>query len=90
MPIVQGPELLGFVAGEIALDRIEALLKNYASERSVQITLVGRNHSVVVSTQPDRKMGQAFNLRHEGDITPLKDQTYQWFPKKGSQLAMAR
>ncbi len=56
LPIVQGPELLGFVTGEIALERIETLLKNYTSAMSqlnFRVVTFGKTDYVLISEITD-------------------------------------
>ena len=90
IPIIQNGKLQGLIVSEVTLDRINALLKRNAGEQQVQLTLVGRHHSVVASTQPDRPPGQPFNRRQNGNLNWLAPQTYQWFPTTGSPLPTMR
>lgn len=90
VPIVQNGNLLGFVVSEIELTRIHALLSTNAKDQGVEVTLVGRNQSVILSTQTERTPGQWLDHQQEGEIYPLSQQTYQWFPTKGTRLMMVR
>ena len=90
IPVIQNGKLQGLIVSEVTLDRINALLKRNAGEQQVQLTLVGRHHSVITSTQPDRPPGQPFDRRQNGNLDWLAPQTYQWFSTIGSQPHMVR
>ncbi|QZZ20455.1 hypothetical protein J5X98_24980 [Leptothermofonsia sichuanensis E412] len=90
VPIAQNENFLGFVVCELELDLIHGLLTTNAEDQNVVMTLVGRDHSVIFSTQADRTPGQSLNLPQEGELYPLSRQAYQWFPTKGSRLMMVR
>lgn len=88
-PIVQ-EQVSGFVVGEVQLNSVDALLKTHAEQQRVHITLVGRNHTVIASTQTHLSLGQRYDRRQDGDLHWLESQTYQWFPQQGNQLVMVR
>jgi signal transduction histidine kinase/HAMP domain-containing protein len=90
IPVIQEGKLRGVIVSEIILDRINELLKQNANKQQVQLTLVGRRHQVIASTQVDRLPNQLFDRRQDGTLDWLDPQTYQWLPSKGSQLIMVR
>lgn len=90
VPIAEGRKLQGFIVAKTKLDEIKDLFTTTASEQNVQATLLGRNNTVILSTHPDRRIGQSLNLRETGEVEPLGEQTYQWFPTQGSSLTMVR
>lgn len=90
VPIALNRNFLGFVVCELELDLIQGLLTTNAEDQDIAMTLVGRDDSVIFSTQADRTPGQWLNLSQEGELYPLSPQVYQWFPTKGSRLTMVR
>lgn len=90
VPIVARGKLQGFIIARIKLNEIKALFTTTANQQKVQATLLGRDNTVILSTRPDLTMGESLNLRKTGEIYPLGEQTYQWFPTQGSSLTMVR
>ncbi|GAB4133564.1 MAG: hypothetical protein Fur0046_04470 [Cyanobacteria bacterium J069] len=89
VPIVQGQQLVGMIVAEISLEHVQTLLQQSANHQNVNITLVGRNRSVIFSSRGDRQPGQPFDPAQDSDIERLGTDFYQWFPRR-TQLVMVR
>ncbi len=88
-PIVQGRQVEGLILSKLALDRVESLLRQSANDQAVDLTLVGRNRAVVLSTRGDRPPGSLLQRPENGIIEQLDDDFYQFFPNN-SELVMVR
>ncbi|MFZ9738897.1 MAG: hybrid sensor histidine kinase/response regulator [Prochlorotrichaceae cyanobacterium] len=66
---------------------LQASLQGLPFQASV-ITEVGR--TLLVTTHPDRVLGESLNLETTGELVPLNAETYQWLPTGGSPLFMVR
>nr|WP_290220976.1 ATP-binding protein [Trichocoleus desertorum] len=90
-PIQTRGELSGFVVAEIDADRgLGALLRSHVTAQGLQVTLVDADQMVVASTDASRVAATSFNRQQQGDVQSVDPETYQWFPRFGSPLAMAR
>jgi hypothetical protein len=74
---------------KLELDRVESLLRQSANDQAVDLTLVGRNRAVVLSTRSDRPPGSLLQRPKNGIIEQLDDDFYQFFPNN-SELVMVR
>jgi signal transduction histidine kinase len=92
IPMVQDAKLRGVIISEVSMERIDAILARNAHDLPhVNMTLVGRTHEVLASTQGDRPAGHSFDRRQTGTLDWLDANTYQWFPvSQGTQPIMAR
>ncbi|MBD1913046.1 MULTISPECIES: GAF domain-containing protein [unclassified Leptolyngbya] len=90
LPIVQDGTLKGAVVGEIDLVGLTSLLKANVDNQALNFTLIDQNQKVAASTLLKWDPHQAFDWRKGGDIDPIREQTYQWFPNTGSPLVMVR
>jgi signal transduction histidine kinase/CheY-like chemotaxis protein len=66
---------------------LHASLQDLPFQASV-IADAGR--TVLVTTHPDRVLGQPLNLETTGELVTLNADTYQWLPTEGSPLFMVR
>ncbi|GAB4475002.1 MAG: hypothetical protein OHK0037_36140 [Elainellaceae cyanobacterium] len=80
IPIVRGQQLEGLIVNELTLDRLEELLRQSASSQNAEITLVGRNQVVVLSTRGDRPTGSLLQLPQNSSVEQLDENFYQLFP----------
>ncbi|BAU44360.1 Alkaline phosphatase synthesis sensor protein PhoR [Leptolyngbya sp. O-77] len=89
VPIVQRLRLEGLILSEVGLGRVETLLRQSLSGEGMDLTLVGRNQTVVLSTRGDRPPGSRFQQPQDSIVEPLGDNFYQVFPER-SRPIMAR
>lgn len=90
VPIAEGVKVQDFVVNELSLDEITYLLNANPDVDRISLTLVGRDRTILASTNPNRFPGQVFNPYDTGDRVKIGKLTYQWFPAKGSQAAFIR
>ncbi|MBE9157658.1 response regulator [Nodosilinea sp. LEGE 06152] len=80
----------GRVWGEIDLTSLQTMMAETATALNFRVTLVDRNHRVLISTDLEEPWGTLFDLRQTGDVIHLSDDTYQWLPRLGSNLYAVR
>ncbi|WOD40368.1 ATP-binding protein [Nodosilinea sp. E11] len=91
-PVLNQGIIQGRVWGEINLRVLHTLLTQAIRDTNLQVSLIDQHQQVLISTDPDRPWGTAFNLRQTGEIVPLSGQAnaYQWLPPLGSTLYAQR
>jgi signal transduction histidine kinase/DNA-binding NarL/FixJ family response regulator len=90
LPVYQENRLLGKILGHIDLYFISQLVKSDMAKSSWQITLNDNQYKVILSTRTDLTTQQIFNLRESGEIRPISDLIYQWFPQDENMPTMVR
>lgn len=89
-PILPNQSQSGLVIAELDLIRLKTLVTSNGQDHNLQITLVDVQQSVVASTQADRSAMEVFDRQQTGEIQPIRDRTYHWFPTDGSRLVLVR
>ncbi len=90
LPIVRGQTNLGCVVGEIALEKLNQLLKTATSNSEVQITLVAQNGDVIASTIQTLVGTDNFDIRQGGELRHLSPITFQQLPAEPNLPLMVR
>ncbi|HEY9750537.1 MAG TPA: ATP-binding protein, partial [Allocoleopsis sp.] len=91
VPIRYQEAVSGFVVAEIDPERgLGPLLRSHMTTQGLQVTLVDREGTVVVSTDASRVAMFHFDRQQQGDVQSVDPKTYHWFPRLGSPLVMVR
>ncbi|HEY9652097.1 MAG TPA: hypothetical protein V6C95_15640, partial [Coleofasciculaceae cyanobacterium] len=89
VPIIQNNQFLGSVISESDLNFVNQLLKSLIYDEELEITLLDRQERVIATTHSNRPILKKFD-QERGEIHPLKDNIYQWLPKREKTPIMVR
>ncbi|HAG79654.1 MAG TPA: histidine kinase [Cyanobacteria bacterium UBA12227] len=97
VPILENNRFQGIAYGSLELGQMSELLKSTIHQHKINIdqeglkvTLLDRNHNVIVSTDPNRKVMEAFDPRQGGEIRSLDAEVFQWLPIMPGKPIMVR
>jgi PAS domain S-box-containing protein len=90
VPILEQGRMVGAIVTEIDLTSLGSLLQANVDDQSLNFTLIDQQKNIAASTQVNWTNLQTSDWRKGGSVTPIGDQTYQWFPNTGSPLVMVK